>query len=273
MVALYPRPWAVWSNFGWCSCSVSCRNTPLWLHHDELSAFKLHCATSWWQALRSAVTMVQVPVLYPVRSSGGLKSQPSLVNQQSALFNNPASKGKLFFPSRPKDTAPAAATPVIPSQAPAQTKPPLTSSQSYAVEKATSRREERSRAPGGNSAGGGNSAAVSSAVDLIVGRKRQRRTQDGEAEDGGHMVRQRSQLPPQHRTEVYMALVVQVAVVADGGVSSLWCRSLKVAQGVLARAVFRKALELYECGTRPHHLQPLLRMQHAQRQKRAADPS
>lgn len=231
---------------------------------------RLHCVMPRRRELGSSGRYVQVPVLCPVRSSGSLKSQPSLLNQPSALFNNPASKGKLFFPSRPKDSAPAAAPPATPAHTPTPPKPPLaTAQQPHAAvsDSAAARREAA-----------GSAAAGSCAVDLIAGRKRQRRTRDREVEEGGRMdrqpsiARQPSQLPPQHRTEVYLALVVQVAVVADGGVSSMWCRSLKVAQGVLARAVFRKALELYECGTRPRHLQPLLRMQLAQRQKRAADP-
>ena len=214
---------------------------------------------------------VQVPVLYAARSSGSLKAQPSLLNNQSALFNSPSNKGKLLFPSRPKESE--AAAPVAPAPAPAAPRahppapppqPPLTAPSTSVPDAVPLRRLASS-----------SSAQQSGAVDLVTQRWPSK-CRSGLAADAEPLRRQVSSDPGMSPTrrgaEAYLALVVQVAVVADGGVSATWCRSLRVASSVLARAVFRKALELYECGTRPHHLQPLLRLQHKKRHASARSP-
>eukprot|EP00892_Ulva_mutabilis_P004558 jgi/Ulvmu1/2474/UM136_0026.1 len=211
-----------------------------------------------------------VPVLYPSRSSGGLKAQPSLLNQQSALFNNPSSKGKLLFPSRPKDPDATAGG----SGAALQSQP---STDSRPAPSAAAASTAPSAAPLHRLASS-SSAQQSGALELVTQHGRGKQRGGSAAGKGGGpdwlLSSETSSrvLPSRERSEAYLALVVQVAVVADGGVSAAWCRSLRVASSVLARAVFRKALELYECGTRPHHLQPLLRLQTLKRKAHTSQP-
>lgn len=214
---------------------------------------------------------MQVPVLYASRSSGGLKSQPSLLNRQSALLNSPSGKGRLFFPSRPKDAdaVPAAAAPTatLRTQLSTEQRPLLPKQPSTAAPDTVSMQRLAV-----------SSTAEQAGVVELGSQQRSVKQRVWGGAKGDSLFRLTSSevsppppLPPRHRTEVYLALVVQVAVVADGGVSAMWCRSLRVASSVLARAVFRKALELYECGTRPHHLQPLLRLQHLKRQSHVCE--
>lgn len=212
-----------------------------------------------------------MPVLYPDRSGGGLKSQPSLLNHQSALFNNPFSKTRPLFPSRPKSEATAQASGATPAVDPqAQHLRRQSSAERPVLQPSDSVGLQRTATGGATSLQDRPVKLARQASHRKVGACSVEVQGAGEREPSA--ARPPPPLPPRHRAEVYLALVGQVAVVADGGEVAMWCRSLRYAKSVLARALFRKALELYECGTRPHHLQPLLRLQHTKHQAVMADP-
>lgn len=59
--------------------------------------------------------------------------------------------------------------------------------------------------------------------------------------------------------EMHLAVVAQVAALADGGVYGLWSSCIAEPQCCGARAVFRKAQDLLELGVLPDHLAPLLK--------------